>query len=101
MGRVDEEHVTFTGLGGGQELASVRGQEKRLGLQRARPSNFWRHGDRTDPVKLQAQILEGTAAYLAGPAAGFTRVSSKMRSHASAMVVAGCFSERARLRTSR
>src|SRR5712691_9281686 len=49
------------------EAASDRSGEKRLGLRRARPSFFWRHGDRTDPLEFQAQVLE-KLAHLAGTA---------------------------------
>ena len=67
MGRVDEEHVTFTGLGGGQDRLQF-GLEKSGLVCNVLGQVFWRHGDRTDPVKLQAQILE-ELAHLAGPAA--------------------------------
>ena len=63
MVRVDGEHVTFTGLGGALP-ALVWSREKRLDLQCARPS-FVAARDPTDPVKLQAQILEELAHRLA------------------------------------
>ena len=69
MGRVDEEHVTFTGLGGGQESATVSDFEKSgLVCNVLGQVVFGGSRGRTDPVKLQAQILE-ELAHLAGPAA--------------------------------
>ena len=66
MGRVDEEHVTFTGLGGGQDRLQFGLEKSGLVCNVLGQGFFWRHGDRTDPVKLQAQILEELATWL-GP----------------------------------
>ena len=64
MGRVDEEHVTFTGLGGGQDRLQFGLEKSGLVCNVLGQVFFWRHGDRTDPVKLQAQILEELATWL-------------------------------------
>ena len=69
MGRVDEEHVTFTGLGGGQDRLQFGVEKSGLVCNVLGQGFFWRHGDRTDPVKLQAQILEELVRHPAGPAA--------------------------------
>ena len=66
MGRVDEEHVTFTGLGGGQDRLQFGLEKSGLVCNVLGQVFFWRHGDRTDPVKLQAQILEELGTRRAG-----------------------------------
>ena len=67
MGRIDEEHVTLSGLGGVQARLQLGLEESGLGLRRARPSFFGRHGDRADPLEFQAHVLE-ELAHLAGAA---------------------------------
>ena len=66
MRRVDEEHVTFTGLGGGQYRLQFGLEKSGLVCNVLFQVFFWRHGYRTDPVKLQAQILQELAPWL-GP----------------------------------
>ena len=66
MGRVDEEHVTFTGLGGGQDRLQFDLEKSGLVCNVLGLGFCWRLGDRSDPVELQAQILEALA-HLAGP----------------------------------
>ena len=66
MGRVDEEHVTFTGLGGGQDRLQFGLEKSGSGLQRARPSFFLAARGSHGPVSLQAHIFTGSCA-AAGP----------------------------------
>ena len=57
MGRVDEEHATFTGLVAARTGFSLVSRKAAWSATCSAKFFFGGTGDRTDPVKLQAQIL--------------------------------------------
>ena len=94
MGRVDEEHVTLTGLGGGQAWLQFGLQKSGLGCDVLGQVLLWRDRDGADTLKLQAQILEELAD-LAGTAAQPGQLLDPFARLGNGR--AGCFSKEARI----